>query len=116
MCVASALSREMLDEKFNNHNLYKVTVILLVSTVLYISTVAYENVQENALLERPLVTNFVSSEKSFINYTFYGEEKPKLECWSDHKCTNSLIKQDILKRLPESMRDQVEPTLVKTGE
>ena len=97
-------------------NMYKITGILIVSTVLYLSTVTYNSKQKKSQFEILVVTDFVPEEKLFTNYTFYGEEKPKLECWSDNNCTDNIIRDDILKRLPKSMRDQVEPTLVKTGE
>ena len=76
----------------------------------------YNSIQVNLPLTMLLVTDYVPTQKFFTNYTFYGEERPKLECWSDNNCTDNVIKEDILKRLPKSMRDQVEPTLVKTGE
>ena len=95
-----------------NDNLYKIMVILLVSSVLYISTLTYNSLQPN----HPFTMQLVPTQNFFTNYTFYGEEKPLLECWSDNNCTDSVIKADILKRLPKSIRDQVEPTLVKTGE
>ena len=76
----------------------------------------YNSIQVNLPFTMLLVTDYVPKQKFFTNYTFYGEEKPKLECWSDSNCTDNVIKEDILKRLPKSMRDQVEPTLVKTGE
>ena len=97
-------------------NMYKITGILIVSTVLYLSTVTYNSKQKQSQFEILVVTDFAPEEKLFTNYTFYGEEKPKLECWSDNNCTDNIIRDDILKRLPKSMRDQVEPTLVKTGE
>ena len=52
----------------------------------------------------------------FKNYSFYGEEKPKLECWAATGCSDEVIKRDILKRLPALYRANIQSTLVKTGE
>ena len=116
---------------------HRLAVALFISAVVYIYLCslfyAYRRTSDSyttvlSLEDKEHHTNYASlqdfqnflrlqtSHDFFKNYSFYGEEKPKLECWAATGCSDEVIKRDILKRLPALYRANIQSTLIKTGE
>ena len=113
---------ELRNEKDSQKSRYKnLKIILFISIVVY-SIVFYTN-QRNIQSYKTVLS--LKNEEDRVNYTvpdffknysFYGEEKPKLDCWAETGCSDRIIKRDILKRLPDMFRENIRSTLVQTGE
>ena len=96
---------------------HRLTVALFMSAGVYICLCSLSYAHQRTNYASPQdFQRFLRLQDFFTNYTFYGEEKPKLKCWAATGCSDEVIKRDILKRLPALYRANIQSTLVKTGE
>jgi hypothetical protein len=108
----------------NQHRNYKrsesrrnSTIGLLVALGVYTLFTVHAKTEKFELTVQYIHTDLMKlpmGNEVFSNYTFYGEEKPQLECLSDKKhCSDQMIKNDIMSKLPVELRSEI--NLTRTG-
>ena len=98
---------ELRNEKDSQKSRYhELKIVLFISIVVY-TIVFYTNRRNPQSYTTVLSLENKEDEVNytvpnfFKNYSFYGEEKPKLDCWAETGCSDRIIERDILKRLPD---------------